>query len=125
MTTATPQDHYRAGRLQEAITSALEAVKQAPTNQSSRGLLAELLCFAGDYERADRHLEALVHQDEALTVGIAVFRQLVRAEQARQQFYSEGRLPEFLTPPSPCLKLHLEASLRARSGELAEAAKLL
>jgi len=54
-----------------------------------------------------------------------MFRHLIRAEQARQQFYTEGRLPELLGAPPPALKLLLEASLRLREGQSTEAAGLL
>src|SRR5262249_5715563 len=58
-------------------------------------------------------------------LGVSLWRQLIRAEQARQQFYSDGRLPEFLGDPTPALRLSLEASIRLREKQPAEAAKLL
>src|SRR5947209_10684988 len=103
---------YQAGRLQDAIAAALAEVKQHPTDTGRRGFLVELLCFAGDLERADKHLDALGTQDPQAAVGVSLFRQLIRAEQARQQFFAEGRVPEFLDLPSPTLRLHLEASIR-------------
>ena len=56
---------------------------------------------------------------------VTTFRQILRAEQARRQFYAEGRLPEFLEPPSERLKRHLEASVRLRDGQPGEAVQLL
>jgi type VI secretion system protein ImpE len=123
MTTA--RDHFQAGELGPAITAALEAVKQHPAEVGHRGFLCELLCFAGDLERADRQLDTLLHQDPEVTAGVALFRQLIRAEQARQQFYSDGRLPEFLEQPSPVLRLHLEASVLLRDGKAGDAVALL
>jgi type VI secretion system protein ImpE len=116
---------YQAGQLKEAIAAATAEVKQHPADPSRRGFLCELLCFAGDLERADLHLDTLLNQEPQSAVGVNLFRQLVRAEQARQQFYSDGRLPEFLGLPSPVLKLHLEASIRIREGHAAEAIRLL
>ncbi|HEY7311915.1 MAG TPA: type VI secretion system accessory protein TagJ [Gemmataceae bacterium] len=121
----TAQDYFRAGQLQEAIDACTAEVRQNPTDGSRRGLLCELLCFAGEYERADRQLDALGHQDPQIMTGISTIRQLLRAEQARQQFYSEGRLPEFLAPPSPWLRLHLEASIHLRERRPDEGAPLL
>jgi type VI secretion system protein ImpE len=108
-----------------AVQAALEDVRKQPADTGRRGFLCELLCFAGDLERADKQLDALGQQDPGAMVGIALFRHLIRAEQARQQFYKEGRLPEFLGKPSPVLQLHLEASIRLREGQEAEAARLL
>jgi type VI secretion system protein ImpE len=116
---------YQAGKLQEAITAATTAVKQHPNELSRRGLLAELLCFAGDLERADLQLDVMGHQDPQAAMGIGLFRHLVRAEQARRQVYSQGRLPEFLEQPSPLLRIHLEASIHLREGRPAEAVKML
>jgi type VI secretion system protein ImpE len=118
-------EHYRAGNLAEAVATATAAVKSQPQDVGSRGLLAELLCFAGDLERADKQLDALNQLDPQLTVGVALFRQLIRAAQARQQFFNEGRLPEFLQKPSPELELRLEASVRLRADEPRAAAELL
>src|SRR5262245_15893865 len=95
------QDHYRAGHPQEAMAAATAEVKSRPTDTAQRGFLCELLCFAGDLERADRQLDVLGQQDPEALVGISALRQVVRAEQARQQFFTEGRLPEFLDAPSP------------------------
>jgi type VI secretion system protein ImpE len=118
-------EHYKAGRLQAAIDAAIEDVKKAPTNPAPRGLLAELLCYTGEWERADKQLDALGHQDPAVMVGVALVRQLIRAAQARDDFYASGRVPEFLDPPPPVVKMHLEASILLREGKNAEAAKLL
>jgi type VI secretion system protein ImpE len=121
----TAREHFDAGRLSDAVAAAAEDVKKHPTDVGRRSLLAELLCFAGDLERADRHLEALGHDDPATGPGIALFRQLIRAEQARQQFHAEGRVPEFVEQPTPVLRLHLEASVLLREGKPAEAAGVL
>ena len=120
-----PQEHYERGELREAVAAATEQVRQHPSDPAPRIFLCELLSFTGDLERADRQLDALGHQDPQQMVGVQVFRRLVRAEQARQQFYSDGRVPEFLGVPSPVLRLHLEASIRVREGKLDEAADLL
>jgi type VI secretion system protein ImpE len=119
------REHYQAGKLDEAVSEALKSVKEAPTDPGRRHLLAELLCFSGDLERADTQLDALSHQQPDVIPALALFRHLIRAEQHRRQFYSEGRVPEFVGLPSEDLKLRLEASIRLREGKTAEAAALL
>ena len=116
---------YQSGDLAGAIAAASDEVKRKPAEIALRGFLGELLCFAGQWDRADRQLDVVGEQDPQAMLGVALFRQLIRAEQARQQFYTEGRLPEFLGPPSPALRLHLEAAVRLRAGEMAAAAALL
>jgi type VI secretion system protein ImpE len=119
------REHYEAGDLKAAIAAQTEEVKKHPADSARRGFLSELLCFSGEWERADKQLDLLGTQDPQAMVGIALFRHLLRAEQARQQFWSEGRLPEFLEQPSPWLRLHIDASIRLREGEPKEAKAML
>jgi len=119
------REAYRAGDLKGAIAAMNDEVRQHPTDTARRGFLCELLCFAGELDRADRQLDTMGTQDPQSMLGVAVFRHLLRAEQARQQFHLEGRVPEFLGQPSPVLQLHLQASIMIREGKLADAAGLL
>ncbi len=121
----TARESYEAGRLGDAVAAALAEVKQAPADTGRRAFLAELSCFAGDLERADRQLDLISDVEPQVAVGVSLFRQLVRAEQARQQLFAEGRVPELLGQPGPVLTLHLEASVRLRDGDAAGAAELL
>src|SRR5690606_17147809 len=80
------KEHFSAGRLGEALAAATAQVRSRPTDVAARVFLAELLCFAGELERADKQLDLVADQDTTLAVGVALFRQLIRGEQARQQF---------------------------------------
>lgn len=115
---------FEAGQIDAAVQEAQAEVRRQPGDVSHRSLLAELLCFT-DLERADAQLETVGRQDPHSALGVSLFRQLIRAETARRQFYREGRLPEFLGAVSPRLQLHLQASIALREGRLAEAADLL
>jgi len=64
-------------------------------------LLAELLLLTGDLPRADTALDAAVAIDASFALGIAEFRQLLRAETARRQVLQAGRMPKFLGEPEP------------------------
>ena len=110
------RDLFHAGRLGEAVAAATEEVRRNPTDSPPRLFLAELLCFSGQLERADNHLDALAERDPETVAAIHTFRQLIRAEQARQQFFTEGRLPTFLAQPEGAVRLALEASIRVREG---------
>lgn len=125
MTTPTAASLYQQGRLHEAIAAMNEEVKAKPADVDRRGFLAELLCVAGDLDRAEKQLEVLVRTAPDRAVGVSLLRQLVRAEQARQQFHVDGRLPEFVEKPDARMELRLRAAVAARGGNLAEAGKLL
>ncbi|MCH9672306.1 MAG: tetratricopeptide repeat protein [Gammaproteobacteria bacterium] len=123
--TADPRQLYAEGRLDEAIEAANARVKAKPTDRDVRGFLVELLCLRGHFDRADKLLEVLSNQDLDAAVTLALFRQLVRAEQARQQFYREGRVPEFLDGAPPLLSRHLQAAVMLNDGQANDAAQLL
>ena len=91
---ATAGALFRAGRLADAVAAANAAVRKAPADLAPRVLLAELLLFAGNLERADVILDAGTIIDPQAAVVIAEFRQLVRADMARRQLRRDGRLPE-------------------------------
>jgi len=119
------QDHLRAGELDQAIALMNAEVRQHPADIDRRGILAELLCISGNLERADAILDSIATLDPKSAVGVALFRQIVRAEQARQQFLQEGRLPEFVKRPTGAMELELRASIALREGADTEAAALL
>lgn len=121
----TASELLQAGQLAAATEAAVAAVKQSPTEMGRRFLLAELLCFQGEWERADKQLETLMQQADESALRVMLFRQLLRAETARRQFYTEGRLPEFVAEVSPSLRLHLDASIALREGKPTEAMELL
>jgi type VI secretion system protein ImpE len=115
---------FRAGKLADAVAAANTAVRKAPADLAPRVLLAELLLFAGNLERADVILDAGSSVDPQAAVVIAEFRQLVRAEMARRQQRRDGRLPEFLGEPTAALATILQATIALRAGDAAEAAAL-
>ncbi len=121
----TPGELFQSGKLQEALEASFGIVRNEPTDTGARYLLAELLCIAGELERADRQLETLAKQSAEATPRVSLIRQLIRAETARRQFYSDGRLPEFLVDVSPAMRLHLDALIALRRGAEEEAAERL
>lgn len=115
---------YRAGRLTEAVAAMTEEVRGHPVDTIRRGFLTELLLLSGDLERADKQLDVLASQDPQSGPSIAVLRQVVRAAQARREFWREGRVPELLDTPTESVRLLLEASVAFRDGALEDATRL-
>lgn len=125
--TAAPGDAgrlFREGNLGDALTAATAAVRKAPTDIGARVLMAELLTFSGNIERADVVLDACADLDPTAAVVVAEFRQLLRGETARRQLFSDGRVPEFLGEPNAAQRLSLAAIVALRNGDAPEAAKL-
>ncbi len=114
----------KAGKLDEAVTAAGAAVKKTPGDLAARVFLAELLLFTGNYERTDVILDAATGIDPEAVIVVAEFRQLLRAEIARRQYWRDGRLPEFLGEPTETQRLLLAASVSMRGGDAGESGKL-
>jgi type VI secretion system protein ImpE len=122
---ATAKELLEEGKLSEAIRAMNDEVKRNPTDIQRRGLLAEMLCASGRLERADAQLEVILQQDAKAALGVALMRQMIRAETARRDFYSSGRLPEFVDVPPPYVQKYIEASIRQREKRLGDAKQLL
>lgn len=118
-------DQFSQGHLTEAIAAMNEEVRSHPADADRRSYLCDLLCLAGDFERADVQLEAISRLVPGSLAGMALARQLVRAEQWRQDTFREGRVPEFLGAPDERSTLHLRALVHLREGEPASAVSLL
>jgi type VI secretion system protein ImpE len=118
----TPHELYEAGNLQAAIEA---AVSEPLCDTACSRLLWALLCFAGQWERADERLESAGQQDPQAAEEVDRYRQLLCAEAARQQVFEQGRTPEFVGEPTPALRLHQDALICLRGGQAAEAARLL
>ncbi len=123
MTENTPAALFRAGNLTEAVAAAQAAVRKAPTDLDARVLLAELLIFAGNPERADVLLDAASTIDPSTGIVVAEFRQLIRADMARRQLFRDGRVPELLSDPTEVQRLQLQALVALRENNMEEAAK--
>jgi type VI secretion system protein ImpE len=113
---------FQAGNLGAALDAANAAVRRSPGDLPARVLLAEMLIFAGNLERADVIMDAASAADPTAGVVVAEFRQLLRADMARRQLYREGRVPNFLGEPTPALRAQLAAVVALREGALEEAA---
>jgi type VI secretion system protein ImpE len=113
---------FREGRLKYAIAAATARVRAQHGAAGMRVLLAELLVFAGNLERADTQVDTAATLDPTLAIAVAEFRQLLRAEQARGQLLSAGRVPEFLEDgPTVAQQAALACVVAIRAGDLAAA----
>ncbi len=113
-----PGELFKAGRLDDAVVAANDAVRKAPTDLGPRLLLCELLLFQGRLDRVDTLLDAASTIDPAVAVGVAEFRQLLRAETARRELLTAGRVPEFLGEPTASQRSSLAALVALRAGDL-------
>ena len=118
---STAGEAFMAGDIEGAVAAATAAVKAQPREPGPRWLLAEMLLFAGEFERADRALDAVIEDNPSPTV--MEFRQLLRAEVVRHQVLKDGRVPKFQgEDPTPAQKAAAQAVTLLRAGDHAGAA---
>jgi type VI secretion system protein ImpE len=115
---------FRAGRLGEAIAAASARLRKEPNSLAGRLMLAELLVFAGNLERADSQMVTAAAIDPSIAIVAAEFRQLLRAEQARAGLLEQGRVPEFLSEgPTAAQRAALACVVAMRDGDMASAVR--
>ncbi|MBX3297322.1 MAG: hypothetical protein KF762_16590 [Acidobacteria bacterium] len=113
------------GDLKAAVESAVNLVRTNPTDAAARIFLFELSCFSGDWERAEKQLDFIGHQDTAAMIGSKIYQQNFKAERDRLKYFSEGLMPETMTAVPPYVRELMDANNRVREGNVAEARAIL
>jgi type VI secretion system protein ImpE len=122
---ATAKELFDAGHLQLAVEELTRQVKANPSDMQRRIFLFELLCFGGEWDRAEKQLDVIGHQSAQAEIGVQAYRNNIKAERDRQRLFSKGLQPYFLAEPPAYVDWHLNAINRLREGHLAEARELL
>lgn len=94
------QELFRAGKLQETIQALGAELRNSPDDNQNRTFLFELLCFAGEYSRAEKHLTLLsdTHPDAAM--GGLLYRSALSAERKRRAFFEEKHYLDSIDIPT-------------------------
>ncbi len=82
---ATARELFDAGKLNEAIEALGAELRQNPSDIQRRTFLFELLCFAGNWERADKQLDILAGSDKDKRLGSLLYRAAIAAEKTRHE----------------------------------------
>jgi type VI secretion system protein ImpE len=99
---------YKAGKLREAIDALGDELRKQPLDTKRRTFLFELLCFAGEYDRAERHLDILSDASSEASAGALLYRAALHAERERQDMFARDALPVGSAHPSPSGELNGE-----------------
>ncbi len=95
------QELFRAGNLDEAIALLGVELRSNPTDAQRRMFLFELLCFAGDHDRAEKQLDVLAGQTRDAELGALLYRAALHAERTREAMFRAGDYPRNGPAPSP------------------------
>ena len=91
---------YDTGRLDEAIDVLGAELRSHPLDAQRRTFLFELLTFAGQYDRAAKHLGMLASAGNMAEAGTLVYRSALDAERVREHMFTTGDFPAG-DPPDP------------------------
>jgi type VI secretion system protein ImpE len=84
---------FQAGQLDDAIEALGAALRKDPTDVRRRTFLFELLCFAGQFDRAEKQLDVVARSSREAEMGAWLYRSALHAERTRQdKFLSNGRV---------------------------------
>jgi len=90
----TPQELFKVGKLNEAIGALNEEMRRNPTDSKARTFLFELLCFSGEYDRAEKQLAVLSQAGGQTELGALLYRGALNATRARQDLFEKKQFPK-------------------------------
>jgi len=110
-------EKYSEGNIEGCINQLVTEIKENPDQHFKRMLFGQMLCIAGEYERADKQLDLLSTLEPKYVMEVANWRNLIRAAQHRKDFYEEGRPPEVIGELMPRMEKHIEAIAALRADD--------
>lgn len=82
---------FKVGKLDEAVQALVGEVRDHPADASRRTFLFELLCFTGDYDRAEKHLEVVAQAGGNTQLGALLYRAALNAERTRLEAFQQKK----------------------------------
>jgi type VI secretion system protein ImpE len=83
----------QAGKLDDAIQAVGAELRSSPMDVKKRTFLFELLCFAGQYDRAEKQLDVLAGNNKETDMGALLYRAALHAERVRHDLFSKRDYP--------------------------------
>ena len=83
-----------AGQVRQALEALAGHLRNHPTDQAARTTLFETLCFAGELDRAEKHLNLLAGTNEQAKIGAILYFSAVHAERERHQMFKDQSYPK-------------------------------
>jgi type VI secretion system protein ImpE len=84
---------YAAGKLDEAVQALGSELRNDPTDTKRRTFLFELLCFTGDYDRAEKQLDILADAGKEAAMGTLLYRSALQGARTRRDMFERKTFP--------------------------------
>jgi type VI secretion system protein ImpE len=94
----TAKQLFQAGQLKEAIQALGSEVRDNPTDTQRRTFLFELLCFAGEYDRAEKQLNVLAEGNKQTEMGAVLYHSALHGMRTREKTFREKDFPAGAPP---------------------------
>jgi type VI secretion system protein ImpE len=93
---------FVAGQVREAERELTSYLRDHPTDVAQRTFLFELLCFSGDYARAEKQLSVLSQGNADRELGAILYYSALHAEKTRHELFEKQAFPkDHATTSSP------------------------
>jgi type VI secretion system protein ImpE len=97
----TAKELLDAGKVREAESALGAALRLNPTDVAQRTFLFELLCFSGQYDRAEKQLGVLAQGGKETEMGAVLYYSALHAEKMRHSMFQKQEFPKAAAAPSP------------------------
>jgi type VI secretion system protein ImpE len=84
---------YAAAKLDEAVQALGCELRNDPTDTKRRTFLFELLCFTGEYDRAEKQLDILADAGKEAAMGTLLYRSALQAARTRRDMFEKKTFP--------------------------------
>src|ERR1035437_1280604 len=84
---------FQAGKLDQAVQALGAELRDNPGDVQRRTFLFELLCFAGAYDRAEKHLDVLAQGGKDAQLGALLYEGALHAERTRSELFQKREYP--------------------------------
>jgi type VI secretion system protein ImpE len=116
---------FDQGKLSAAVDALIAEVRAAPADVKLRTSLFEMLCFAGELDRALKQLEILSAQHADTGAASGAWKELIESEKRRREVLAGKAEPDLPQGQPEWAKAHVAALAARRAGNAAEAGRLL
>jgi type VI secretion system protein ImpE len=89
----TAKELFAAGKVREAEKVLTGYLREHPSDKAQRTFLFELLCFAGEFARAEKQLSVLAGGGVESETGAIVYYAALHAEKTRHELFEKQAFP--------------------------------
>ncbi len=113
---SSPRELFKAGKVREACQVLTAYLRDHPNDVAQRTFLFELLCFSGEFTRAEKQLAVLSTGSLEKETGAIVYYAALHAEKTRHELFEKQEFPKD-TVSSPSGELNGKAFKELRDAD--------